>query len=103
MTDIGLVLTSTEETTEVVEEVLEEVLQYTTDDIYQVLLEISDKLGMMNDKIDGLQETGNGILQLLQNSFLDSVVAFLFILVCFEIMRLVRGWTKGEKFIGRNS
>ena len=94
-----LVLTSAEETTEVVEEVL----QYTTDDIYQVLLEISDKLGMMNDKIDGLQETGNGILQLLQNSFLDSVVAFLFILVCFEIMRLVRGWTKGEKFIGRNS
>lgn len=94
-----LVLTSAEETTEIVEEVF----QYTTDDIYQVLLEISDKLGLMNDKLDGLQETGTGILQLLQNSFLDSVVAFLFILVCFEIMRLVRGWTKGEKFIGRNS
>ena len=94
-----LVLTSEEEITEVVEEVIE----YDITDVYLLLEEISDKLGLMNDKLDGLQETGSGILQLLQSSFLDSVVAFLFILVCFEIMRLVRGWTKGEKFIGRNS
>ena len=93
------VLSSAEEITEVVEEVIE----YDITDVYLLLEEISDKLGLMNDKLDGLQETGTGILQLLQNSFLDSVVAFLFILVCFEIMRLVRGWTKGEKFIGRNS
>lgn len=98
-----LILTSVKETMEVVEEVVEEVFQYNTDDIYQVLLEISDKLGLINDKLDGLQETGSGILLLLQSSFLDAAVAFLFILVCFEIMRLVRGWTKGEKFIGRNS
>lgn len=77
-------------------EVIEEIVEYDINDIYLVLSEISEKL-------DLLQETGSGILQLLQNSFLDSVAALLLILVGFEMMRLVRGWTKGEKFIGRNS
>lgn len=77
-------------------EVIEEVLEYDINDIYLILEEISEKMDM-------LQETGTGILQLLQSSFLDSVAALLLILVGFEIMRLVRGWTKGERFIGRNS
>ena len=85
-------LTSTEEPLEVIEEVIE----YDINDVYLILAEISEKL-------DVLQETGTGILQLLQNSFLDSVAALLLLLVGFEIMRLVRGWTKGERFIGRNS
>lgn len=93
-------LTSVEETTEVVEEIVEDVLQYSSDDIYQVLLEISDKLGAMNDKLDVLQETGTGILQLLQNSFLDSIVAFLLILVVFEFMRLIKSWTSSFRMRG---
>lgn len=95
----NLVLTSIEDGTEV----MEEVLQYNLDDIYHVLSECSDKLGILSDKLDVLQETGTELLQLLQNSFLDSIAALLLILVGFEIMRLVRGWTKGERFIGRNS
>lgn len=89
---IELLFTSEEEPLELVEEVLE----YDINDIYMILVEISEKL-------DKLQETGTGILQLLQSSFLDSLAALLLILVGFEIMRLVRGWTKGERFIGRNS
>lgn len=94
-----LILTSTENGTEV----MEDVQQYKLDDIYHVLSECSDKLGEISSKLDALQETGTELLQLLQNSFLDSIAALLLILVGFEIMRLVRGWTKGERFIGRNS
>jgi len=89
---IELLFTSAEKPLELVEEVLE----CDINDIYPVLVEICEKL-------DKLQETGTGILQLLQSSFLDSVAALLLILVGFEIMRVVRGWTKGERFIGRNS
>lgn len=95
----NLILTSTENGTEV----MEDVLQYNLDDIYHVLSECSDKLGEISSKLDALQEIGTELLQLLQNSFLDSIAALLLILVGFEIMRLVRGWTKGERFIGRNS
>lgn len=88
---------------EVIEEVVEEISEYNLDDIYHVLSDCSDKLGEISGKLDALQETGEKLLQLLQNSFLDSIAALLLILVGFEIMRLVRGWTKGERFIGRNS
>lgn len=94
-----IILTSAEETTEVIEEVLE----HNLDDIYRVLDGISDKLGDISQQLDNLQEIGTGILDVLQNSRLSSIAALLLILVGFEIMRLVRGWTKGDKFIGRNT
>ena len=94
-----IILTSVEETTEVIEEVLEHDL----DDIYRVLDSISDKLSDISLQLDSLQEIGTGILDVLQSSYLSSVAALLLMLVGFEIMRLVRGWTKGEKFFGRNS
>lgn len=96
-------LTSTEGTTEVIEEVVEEVLQYNTDDIYRVLSDCSNKLSAISNQLDMLQDTGNGILQLLQDSFIESLVALLFMLVCFEIMKLVRAWMKGVILNGRNS
>lgn len=99
----NLILTSAEEGMEVLDTVVEEVLQYNLDDVYRVLSDCSDKLGDISDKLDALQEIGTELLQLLQSSFLDSIAALLLILVGFEIMRLVRGWTKGERFIGRNS
>lgn len=89
------ILTSTEEPAEVLEEVVEEVLQYNTDDIYRVLSECSEQL-------DNLQQTGTELLQLLQSSFLDSLAALLFILVCYETMKIVRGWLKGVILNGRN-
>ena len=84
-------------------EVIEEVFEHNIDDIYYLLSGCLDKLGEISGKLDTLQETGTELLQLLQSSFLDSIAALLLILVGFEIMRLVRGWTKGERFIGRNS
>lgn len=95
----SLILTSAEETTEVIEEVLE----HNLDDIYRVLDGISDKLSDISQQLDNFQEIGTGILDVLQSSRLNSIAALLLILVGFEIMRLVRGWTKGDKFIGRNT
>ena len=92
-----------EEVPEVIEEIVEELPEHNLDDIYRVLSACSDKLGDISAKLDTLQEIGEKLLQLLQSSFLDSIAALLLILVGFEIMRLVRGWTKGERFIGRNS
>ena len=83
-------LTAVEESTEVIENVTE----HNLDDVYQVLTTISNQL-------DSLQSTGTNLLQLLENSYLNSVAALLLILVGFEIMRLVRGWTKGERLNGR--
>jgi len=90
-------VTSAEESAEV----LEEVLQYSTDDIYRVLSDCSDTLEDISDKLDVLQEIGSGILQLLQESFIDSLVALVLMLVCFEIWKLVRGWKKGVLLGGR--
>lgn len=73
----------------------EEVLQYNVDDVYRVLSECSDKLGVISDQLTQLQETSFEMLQLLQNSFIDSLAALLLILVCYETMKIVRGWTKG--------
>lgn len=84
------------------EEIIEDVLQYTTDDIYKMLSECSNKLSSIIVKMDELNETCSELMQLLENSFIDSVAALLFILVCFETMKLVRGWTKGVIFHGRN-
>ena len=98
-----LIMFSGEEELEVIEEVAEEISEYNLDDIYRVLSACSDELGDISGQLDALQETGEKLLQLLQSSFLDSIAALLLILVGFEIMRLVRGWTKGERFIGRNS
>lgn len=84
-------LSSTEEPAEVVEEILE----HNIDDIYRVLSNCSDKLSTISVQLGELQETGAELLQLLQSSFLDSLAALLFILVCYETMKLVRGWTKG--------
>lgn len=83
-------LTAVEESTEVIENVIE----HNLDDVYQVLTTISNQL-------DSLQSTGTSLLQLLENSYLNSVAALLLVLVGFEIMRLVRGWTKGERLNGR--
>jgi len=91
-------LTSAEEHTETIEEVL----QYSTDDIYRVLADCSEKLSAISNKLDGLQQTGTELLQLLKDSFIDSLVALLLILVCFEIMKIVRGWMKGVILNGRN-
>ena len=98
-----LILSSAEDDPEVIEEVVKDVLQYNLDDIYRVLSDCSDKLEEISGKLDVLQETGTDLLQLLQSSFLDSIAALLLILVGFEIMRLVRGWKKGERINGRNS
>ena len=89
------ILTSIEEPAEVLEEVVEEVLQYNTDDIYRVLSECSEQL-------DSLQQLGTELLHLLQSSFLDSLAALLLILVCYETMKIVRGWMKGVILHGRN-
>ncbi len=88
-------IASTEEAPEIVEEILE----HNMDDVYRVLAGISDKLSDISVQMDELKETSAGILQVLQSSFLDTIAAFLLILVGFEIMRLVRGWIKG----GRNN
>lgn len=101
-----LVLASAVEVLENVEETLEAVEPVTVhnlDDIYYVLSECSDKLGEISGRLDDLQEIGSQLLQLLQSSFLSSIAALLLILVGFEIMRLVRGWTKGDRYLGRNS
>lgn len=92
-------LTSIEETTEIAEDVYE----YSIDDVYRILSSISDKLDNVSGQLTSLQEIGSDMLQLLQGSYLDSVAALLLILVGFEIMRLVRGWTKGDRYIGRSS
>lgn len=91
-------LTSTEGT----EEVIEEVLQYNLDDVYVLLQEISGELSNINSNLNSLELLGEKMLQLLQESFLDSIAALLLILVGFEILRLVRGWVKGERYNGRN-
>lgn len=91
-------LSSTEEPVEVVEEIL----QYNIDDIYRVLSECSDKFSSISTKLGELQETGTELLQLLQSSFLDSLAALLLILVCYETMKIVRGWIKGVILHGRN-
>lgn len=91
-------LSSTEEPAEVIEEVFE----HNIDDIYRVLSECSDKLSSISIKLGELQETETELLQLLQSSFLDSLAALLLILVCYETMKLVRGWTKGVILHGRN-
>lgn len=91
-------LSSTEEPVEVIEEVLE----YTTDDIYWVLSECSSQLNTISEQLGELQETGNELMKLLQSSFIDSLAALLLILVCFEMMKIVRGWSKGVIFHGRN-
>lgn len=87
-------LTSTEEPVEV--------LQYTTDDLYRVLSDCANSLEDISGKLDALKSIGNNIFQLLQDSFIDSLVALVFMLVCFEIIRLVRGWMKGVILNGRN-
>lgn len=94
-----LVLISGEETLEIVEPVT----VHNLDDIYYVLSDCSDKLGEISGKLDDLLEIGSQLLELLQSSFLSSIAALLLILVGFEIMRLVRGWTKGDRYLGRNS
>ena len=95
---MNIIFTSAEEPAEV----LEEVLQYSTDDIYRVLSDCSDTLEDISDKLDVLQEIGTGLLQILQESFIDSLVALVLMLVCFEIWKLVRGWMKGVRIGGRN-
>lgn len=83
-------------------EIVEEILEYTTDDIYKVLSECSDKLSTISEQLGELQGIGTDLLQLLQSSFLDSLAALLLILVCYETMKMVRGWTKGVILHGRN-
>lgn len=94
----SILLSAMEEPTEYIEEVL----QYNTDDLYRVLSECSNELNNISNQLGELQELGSELLQLLQSSFIDSLAAFLLILVCFETMKLVRGWTKGVLFNGRN-
>lgn len=93
-----LILSSVEEPSEVIEEVL----KYTTDDIYRIISDCSDKLGDISLQLEKLQKTGTELLQLLQSSFLDSLAALLLILVCYETMKIVRGWIKGVILHGRN-
>ena len=97
-----MLISAVEEPVEVIEDVVEEIIEYDINDCYKILEKISNKLTVISDQLDDLQETGTGILQLLQDSFLESLVAFLFILVCYETMKMVRGWTKGVIFHGRN-
>ena len=96
--DRFFILSSVEEPAEVIEEVL----KYTTDDIYRVISDCSDKLGDISLQLEKLQETETELLHLLQSSFLDSLAALLLILVCYETMKIVRGWMKGVILHGRN-
>ena len=98
----------------VIEEVTSEI---TLDDLYGVLMEISETMsGIRNqvyalqDEVVVLQEIVSQKFDMLQAIFeklpeynqLQTVVAFLFMLVCFELMRLVRGWTNSFKLKGGN-
>lgn len=94
----NILLSATEEQTEIIEEVL----QYTTDDLYRVLSDCSSELNNISNQLEALQELGSELLQLLRSSFIDSLAALLLILVCYETMKLVRGWTKGVLLNGRN-
>ena len=98
----------------VIEEVISEI---TLDDVYSVLMEISENISrirnqvyVLQDEIIVLQEIISQKFDMLQEMFdklpeynqLQTIIAFLFILVCFELKRLIRGWTNSFKLKGGN-
>jgi len=99
------------------------VTEKTLDDVYAILQEVSADLSglnnrissleasvsefqslvldkfdlmhkMLSDKLDMIEKT---LEQMPQYSQMQYITAFLFMLVCFEFMRLVRGWTSYGK------
>ena len=53
---------------------------------------ISQKLDVINETLQNMPEYGQ----------LEIIIAFLLMLVCFELMRLIRGWTNSFKLKGGN-
>lgn len=98
----NLFLSAVQESGEIVEEIVETVAEHNVDDIYELLSGISGQLSSISGHLSDISKTGKSILQLLNDSYLDSIAALLLILVGFEIMRIVRGWVKGEQKIGNS-
>lgn len=99
----------------VLTDVVEDVPEISLDDIYSMLQELSSDVAglksrisavedaitalqdMLADKLDLLLETLQNMPQYDQ---LQIIIAFLFMLVGFELMRLLRGWTGWFKKTG---
>ena len=97
--------------TEATEE-LEVVSEKTLDDIYFMLQEISADISILQDKVTGI----DAAVENLQSAVLDKldellavlqsipqyeqieyIIALLFMLVAFELMRLVKSWSNWHK------
>ena len=96
----------------IIEDVVSEI---TMDDLYFMLIEILESMSGIRSQIQALQDELVILQELVSQKFdmlyevleivpeynqLEIVIAFLFILVCFELMRLVRGWTNSFRLKG---
>ena len=96
----------------VVEEVVSEI---TLEDVYELLEYISEDISglksqflYLQDEVINLQELVSQKFDVLQQTVeimpeynqVQYIIAFLLMLVCFELMKLVRGWTNSFKLKG---
>lgn len=80
---------------------IESKLFYLEEAVHEFQTAVLDKLDVIQtavmEKFDMLQETLQGMPKFDQA---ENITALLFMLVCFELMRLLKGWTKWHKMKG---
>lgn len=95
-----------------VDEVVSEI---TLDEVYSMFMDLSSDLSGLKSQVMTLQNEVVDLQELILQKFdvllqtlenmpqydqLQIIIALLFMLVCFELMRMVRGWTNSFKLKG---